>query len=277
MKIVSIIAAMILSINFSFAQSTVKKENIKVWGNCGMCKSKIEKSAKQAGAKSADWNEDSKILKVSYAADKTSNAKIQQAIAKTGYDTQDFTADNSAYEKLHGCCQYDRKKDTKEVVQLNNSGNAVSALATASSADAVQEEVVSKKQDDFSGMLAAYYNVKDALVKSNATVAAAGAAELVKAITNTGNVELREEKRDELLKDVNAIAQSKNLKVQRAKFATLSAALVDLAKTVKFSAEPVYQQYCPMQKASWLSNIKAIKNPYYGSAMLTCGNVKATL
>ena len=276
MKTISIIAAMILSINFSFAQSTVKKENIKVWGNCGMCKSKIEKSAKQAGAKSADWNEDSKILKVSYAADKTSNAKIQQAIAKTGYDTQDLTGDNSAYEKLHGCCQYDRKKDTKEVVKLNNAGNAVSALATASSADAVQEEVVSKKQDDFSGMLAAYYNVKDALVKSNATVAAAGAAELVKAITNTGNAELKE-KRDELLKDANAIAQSKDLKVQRAKFATLSAAMVDLAKTVKFSAEPVYQQYCPMQKASWLSNIKAIKNPYYGSAMLTCGSVKATL
>ena len=125
-------------------------------------------------------------------------------------------------------------------------------------------------------MLAAYYNVKDALVKSNATVAAAGAAELVKAITNTGNAELKE-KRDELLKDANAIAQSKDLKVQRAKFATLSAAMVDLAKTVKFSAEPVYQQYCPMQKASWLSNNKAIKNPYYGSAMLTCGNVKATL
>ena len=276
MKIVSIIAAMILSISFSFAQSTVKTENIKVWGNCGMCKSKIEKSAKQAGAKSADWNEDSKILKVSYAADKTSNAKIQQAIAKTGYDTQDYTADNTAYEKLHGCCKYDRKEDTKEVVKLNNSVNAGSALATTSSADAVKEEVVSKKQDDFSGMLASYYNVKDALVKSNATAAAAGAAELVKAITNTGNIELREEKRDELLKDANAIAQSKDLKAQRAKFATLSAAMVDLAKTVKFSAEPIYQQYCPMQKASWISNTKAIKNPYYGSAMLTCGSVKAT-
>ena len=109
MKILSIITAMIFSISFSFAQSTVKTENIKVWGNCGMCKSKIEKSAKQAGAKSAEWNEDSKMLKVSYAGNKTSSAKIQQSIAKTGYDTQDYTADNSAYENLHGCCKYDRK------------------------------------------------------------------------------------------------------------------------------------------------------------------------
>ncbi|HMC99538.1 MAG TPA: hypothetical protein VKH37_05265, partial [Ferruginibacter sp.] len=33
----------------------------------------------------------------------------QQAIAKSGYDTQDFTADDAAYNKLHACCQYDRK------------------------------------------------------------------------------------------------------------------------------------------------------------------------
>lgn len=271
MKILSIIAAMIFSISFSFAQSTLKTETIKVSGNCGMCKSKIEKSAKQAGAKSADWNEDSKMLKVSYAADKTSSAKIQQAIAKTGYDTQDYTADNATYEKLHGCCQYDRKATTKDVVMVKLPDNAISADATK------EEEARSEKKDDFSGMLAAYYSLKDALVKSNANTAAAGAAEMVKAITNTGNEELRGEKRDELLKEANAIAQSKDLKVQRAKFAALSAAMVDLSKTVKFSADPVYQQYCPMQKASWLSNNKAIKNPYYGNAMLTCGNVKATL
>ena len=270
MKILSIIAAMIFSISFSYAQSTLKTETIKVSGNCGMCKSKIEKSAKQAGAKSADWNEDSKMLKVSYAVDKTSSAKIQQAIAKTGYDTQDYTADNATYEKLHGCCQYDRKATAKDVVMVKLTDNAVSA-------DATIEDARSAKKDDFSGMLSAYYSLKDALVKSNATIAAASAAELVKAINNTGNEELREDKRDELLKEANAIAQLKDLKVQRAKFATLSASLVDLAKTVKFSTEPVYHQYCPMQKASWLSNNKAIKNPYYGNAMLTCGNVKATL
>lgn len=270
MKILSIITAMIFSISFSFAQSTVKTENIKVWGNCGMCKSKIEKSAKQAGAKSAEWNEDSKMLKVSYAGNKTSSAKIQQAIAKTGYDTQDYTADNSAYENLHGCCKYDRKAETKEVVMVKLPDNAVTA-------DAAKEEARSGKKDDFSGMLAAYYSLKDALVKSNSAIAAASAAEMVKAITNTGNEELREEKRDDLIKHAGAIAQSKDLKVQRTKFAILSASMIDLAKTVKFSAEPVYEQYCPMQKASWLSNNKAIKNPYYGNAMLTCGNLKATL
>ena len=111
MKTLSLFAVILFSIfsfNTSFAQ-TAKKETIKVWGNCGMCKTTIEKAAKKAGAKTANWNEDSKELKVSYAVNKTSSVKIQQAIAKSGYDTQDFTADNNAYDNLHGCCKYDRK------------------------------------------------------------------------------------------------------------------------------------------------------------------------
>jgi periplasmic mercuric ion binding protein len=113
MKTLNIYAALLFSIfaiNFSFAQGTTKKETIKVWGNCGMCKTTIEKAAKKAGAASANWNEDSKELKVSYAVNKTSSQKLQEAIAKAGYDTQDFTADNKAYDGLHGCCKYDRKE-----------------------------------------------------------------------------------------------------------------------------------------------------------------------
>ena len=111
MKSLSLVAAIlfsIFSINTSSAQ-TAKTETIKVWGNCGMCKTKIEKAAKSAGAKKADWNEDSKELKVTYVDNKTSSAKIQESIAKAGYDTQDYTGVLTAYDKLPGCCKYDRK------------------------------------------------------------------------------------------------------------------------------------------------------------------------
>ncbi|MFN0082804.1 MAG: DUF3347 domain-containing protein [Ferruginibacter sp.] len=126
-------------------------------------------------------------------------------------------------------------------------------------------------------LLNAYYQLKDNLVKSNATLAAANADELVKAINGTDKQTVNDDAKASLLKDAGAIAQSKDIKLQREKFATLSNNMFELAKTVKLSADPVYQQYCPMKKASWLSNDKAIKNPYYGSAMLTCGSVKATL
>jgi len=93
-----------------FAQkSKNSSENIKVWGNCGMCKKTIETAAKSAGVTEANWNEETKILAVSYNPSKADNKKIQKAIAAVGYDTQDFTAPDDAYSSLHECCQYDRK------------------------------------------------------------------------------------------------------------------------------------------------------------------------
>ena len=114
MKTISIFAAILIGLftyTPSIAQSDLQKETIKVWGNCGMCQKTIQKAAKSAGAKTAAWNEETKELKVTYAAAKTSGKKIQEAIAKAGYDTQDFTADDNAYSNLHACCQYDRKGD----------------------------------------------------------------------------------------------------------------------------------------------------------------------
>ena len=91
------------------ADPTAKKETFKVWGECGMCKKTIEKAAKSSGATTANWDVDSKKLTVTYSTDKTSNQKIQEAIAAAGYDTRDLVADNNAYDKLDECCKYDRK------------------------------------------------------------------------------------------------------------------------------------------------------------------------
>lgn len=119
MKSLSISITIVLSLllsQFCVAQS-LKKETIKVWGNCGMCKKNIEKAAKSAGAATASWNEESKQLKLSYNSSKTSGEKIQDAIAAAGYDTQDKTASDDAYNKLHSCCQYDRKSETTATVE----------------------------------------------------------------------------------------------------------------------------------------------------------------
>lgn len=103
--LLSLFAVLFISVS-AFAQQS-KTENIKVWGNCGMCKKTIETAAKEAGATEANWNTETKILAVSYKGG--DNKKIQQAIANAGYDTQDFTAPAAAYDKLHECCKYDRK------------------------------------------------------------------------------------------------------------------------------------------------------------------------
>jgi len=111
MKTLSVFAFIICSLFISqpISAQTLTIETIKVWGNCGMCKTTIEKAAKSAGATKANWDADTKELQVSYAGNKTSSNAIQQAIAKKGYDTQDLTGDDKAYDKLHSCCKYDRK------------------------------------------------------------------------------------------------------------------------------------------------------------------------
>ena len=109
MKTFKIFSLFIAGILFSFTSfSQTKKESIKVLGNCGMCETKIEKAAKEAGATSAEWDSDTKMLTVSYSSSTTNAAKIQQAVAGVGYDTRDFRASDEVYNKLHGCCKYDR-------------------------------------------------------------------------------------------------------------------------------------------------------------------------
>lgn len=113
MKTLHIFLAIVMA-NFSFAASAqtnqaVKNDTVKVWGNCGMCQSKIEKAAKAAGATSAKWDEETHILSVSYNTKKATLDKIEKKVAAAGYDTEHAKADDAAYSTLPGCCKYDRK------------------------------------------------------------------------------------------------------------------------------------------------------------------------
>ena len=67
-----------------------------------------------------------------------------------------------------------------------------------------------------------------------------------------------------------------DIKHQREHFQMLSKDIYDLVK-VFGTNQTLYKDYCPMVKAIWLSELKPIKNPYYGSSMLTCGNVQETI
>ena len=92
------------------AQSKNKQtETFKVWGNCGMCKKTIEKSLNLKGISSAEWNKDTKMITIVFNPKKITLATIHKKIASVGYDTELETANDEVYNKLHGCCQYERK------------------------------------------------------------------------------------------------------------------------------------------------------------------------
>ena len=135
----------------------------------------------------------------------------------------------------------------------------------------------STQQHHLSQLLTQYYNIKDALVAGNGIVASAKAEEFIKTANSIDYKLISEGNINALLKDATPISETKDIKVQREHFSNLSNNMASLAKSVKLTTEPIYQAYCPMKKANWLSNDKAIKNPYYGSAMLTCGKVVETI
>ncbi len=120
MKTVKIILIAVLAVvlgSNAYAQThdhskmtTTKTETIKVWGNCDMCKAHIEKAAKINGVSKASWDTKTKMLSLVYDPSKTNSDDIQKKIAAVGYDTGKYKADDKVYAKLHGCCQYERKK-----------------------------------------------------------------------------------------------------------------------------------------------------------------------
>ena len=133
-------------------------------------------------------------------------------------------------------------------------------------------------------LLSSYYDIKDALIKSNNAHAAANAGAFLKAVAAVDMKSLPEADKtilmaaqEKLAFDARHISESKDIAHQREHFANFSVNFFKLAKRVKLTDKPVYYAYCPMKKSYWLSADAAIKNPYYGSAMLTCGNVTETI
>jgi hypothetical protein len=128
-----------------------------------------------------------------------------------------------------------------------------------------------------SRMLSHYYALKDALVAGNANQAAACAEAFLKTANGIPKEVNSDANINMLAEDAGKISGTKDLKKQREYFAAFSTHMTTLAKVVKLSERPVYLAYCPMKKASWLTGEKAIKNPYYGSSMLACGEITDTI
>jgi len=96
------------SVSEGFTSSeTLTKLQIKVSGNCDMCKDRIETAAKSvSGVATAEWSSETKILQIQFDGVKTKSDDIQKAIAKSGHDTEKFKAPDAVYKELPECCLY---------------------------------------------------------------------------------------------------------------------------------------------------------------------------
>jgi copper chaperone CopZ len=107
-KIMAVIA-MVFTFTACEAQiKNEKKETVKIYGNCNMCKSTIEKAGNVSKTAKVEWNKDTKMASIAYDQKTTNLDEILKRIALAGYDSDAFRAPDYAYAKLPECCQYDR-------------------------------------------------------------------------------------------------------------------------------------------------------------------------
>lgn len=250
-----------------------KTETVKIFGNCDMCKANIEKAGNVKKIAQVNWDKDSRLATITYDAAKTNSDEILKRIALEGYDSEKFLAPDSKYNTLHACCQYDR--DVKVEVVIDTTENNDSAPTTS--------EEVQKTGNQLESVYTSYFALKDALVKTDPAVAAKKATEMGIAIEAVQMDQLPMavhmvwmKALKNLTADTKAIASTTDIKNQRAAFKTVSTNIYDLLKVAK-AETPTYYQYCPMVKANWLSKEAAVKNPYYGASMLTCGSTVETI
>ena len=133
-----------------------------------------------------------------------------------------------------------------------------------------------------------YISLKNALVKDDSKIVEEKAKEMLvnlnqidmKLLTdkNAHNHWMQIEK--ELKSYANSISGTTNIKKQRNHFKQLSSHLTSSIQLFGIN-EKVYNQFCPMadnnKGAYWLSKEEQVLNPYFGDAMLKCGEVKQVI
>lgn len=181
---------------------------------------------------------------------------------------------------------------------------ATSIILMASCKDANNKETITPMNDDMhqetmqetnhmmansahtgaESVLQAYFDLKDALVADDNTKAKELGTALNSALnsfdasmhSNANHNDVQSITKD-AMEHAKAIAKS-TIEEQRKHFKPLSENMTQMIAITGVEGK-VYEQYCPMYDGgtAWLSNREEIRNPYYGSQMLTCGKVERVL
>lgn len=262
--------------------NNARTETVAISGNCGMCEKTIEQAAFVKREASAEWDKDTQRATLIYDSTRTDVDAILQRIAHAGYDNERYLAPDKAYAALPACCRYDRTLK-KAAVPLE-----ATTMATghdhAAHKDAAQRPATTEA-GPLTPVFDAYFALKDALVASDAAQAMKLAVKLDEAMHATDPERLSAAQQavwmdamGSIMPVLHPLGLTKDLAEQRKGFAKLTPEMLRLAKAAPGDA-PVYLDHCPMYEggADWLSRDKAIRNPFYGSQMMTCGSVKETI
>ena len=149
-------------------------------------------------------------------------------------------------------------------------------------------EVSEKFQQQLNSVYNAYINLKDALVIEDSISTSANATTLLNKLNKVDMKLLSDNKahnhwmslEGEIKSSATSISETSDIKSQRDHFKHLSSHLINAVQLFGIN-EKVYVEFCPMADnnngAYWLSKEEKVINPYFGEAMLTCGEVKQVI
>jgi len=138
-------------------------------------------------------------------------------------------------------------------------------------------------------IIADYLQIKNALAKDNGKDAATAGNALIATLSKVDTKNLPEQKMKSYMDVAGDIkeqaehigAHGGKIELQRQYFIMLSKDIADLIKSVGNDGQILYKDFCPMANdgkgATWISEVKEIKNPYLGSKMPDCGTVKENI
>ncbi len=139
-------------------------------------------------------------------------------------------------------------------------------------------------QKQLTKVVDAYLGLHNALATDDPDAAKTAVGHLGKALRGVDMTLLKGSAHDEWMARKKVIDQAMTelksagtLKALRTPFKPLSEALAASATNLGLTLDgSLYQAHCPMalgQGADWLQTGKEVRNPYYGSAMLSCGSI----
>ncbi len=182
-----------------------------------------------------------------------------------------------------GSTPHDMSKMNMGGDSKTNKKDDVSQMVSKSDKRAVAMKFKMQLQEVFTS----YSHMTDAFILTDSVEISKGAK---KVKSDLGNMDMSLLKGDAhmewmdqlsiLNKEIEEIQKSGSIEKQRISYALFNDAFYKSIKTFGIDSGTVYYQYCPManggEGAFWFSKIKDIKNPYFGEAMLTCGETKET-
>ncbi|MEQ8419245.1 MAG: efflux RND transporter periplasmic adaptor subunit [Arenibacter algicola] len=167
----------------------------------------------------------------------------------------------------------------------NHGGGAMPTSNEASKKTVAKEVSVSQNtKDALKPLFTEYLTMKDALTNDNLDDAKKAGTNILKTIEGVNMSLFTGESHtvwmglsSDLKNTLQHVQHFKNLGEVRKSFHQLSDIMIRLEITFDANDKTLYVMHCTMANnnkgADWFSTSKEIKNPYYGQAMLTCGEV----